>query len=333
MEAVFSDHWDCPHQFSDEPSWQESDCYWFYDVKLGVGGFHRIGQKPNKGTGQLMLFVFKTGGERFVLNSAPRNEVQLGADARQSRKQVVGSHTAEALGDGRMRYTWDEPESSADIEFYESFYTPRNWPSGKNTEHFEEATNSDGHLECGGRIRGKVRIGDNEYEIDALAHRDRSWGKRSDSAPMMHRYRMYTGTCGSELSFAGFFLDFNETTPMTMGFVDRNGKQEAITNLRVAVTFDYDGLTPLGSIGIMTLESGEQLRIESKVVQGFLTPLPAMGTFSQDNISTFEYGGKTGFVDLEMCTNPGRGSYIPNQADVSFLAIAEGLSKAEDYII
>jgi len=83
----------------------------------------------------------------------------------------------------------------------------------------------------------------------------------------------------------------------------------------------------------MTLESGEQLRIESKVVQGFLTPLPAMGTFSQDNISTFEYGGKTGFVDLEMCTNPGRGSYIPNQADVSFLAIAEGLSKAEDYII
>ena len=66
MEAVFSDHWDCPHQFSDEPSWQESDCYWFYDVKLGVGGFHRIGQKQNKGTGQLMLFVLPLPAECWI---------------------------------------------------------------------------------------------------------------------------------------------------------------------------------------------------------------------------------------------------------------------------
>ena len=30
---------------------------------------------------------------------------------------------------------------------------------------------------------GTVRIGNQDYEIDALAHRDRSWGKRSDTAP------------------------------------------------------------------------------------------------------------------------------------------------------
>lgn len=159
MEAQFADHWDCPHQFTAEPSWQESDCYWFYDHNTGVGGFHRIGQKPNKGTGQLMLFVFKVGGERFVLNAPERAEVKLGPDARQARKQVVAGHTAEALGNGRMRYTWEEPESSADIEFYESFYTPRNWPSSAKTSHFEESVNSDGHLECAGKIRGKIRIG------------------------------------------------------------------------------------------------------------------------------------------------------------------------------
>lgn len=332
MADDFQQDWDCPHKPSQDPSWQESDCYWFYDPAQGVGGFHRIGQKPNRNTGQLMLFVFKVGGERFVLNSAPRNELELTPDSRQARKQIVGSHTAESLGAGRMRYIWDEPESSASLEFYESFYKPRNWPAaGANSARFEQSINSDGHLECGGRLRGTVRIGRSSYEIDALAHRDRSWGNRHASAPMMHRYRMYSGTCGEALSFASFYLDFNEDQPISMGFVDRSGVQEDIVNLRVAVTFDYDGLSPIGSIGIMTLASGEKLRIEGKVVQGFLTPLPGVMNHSQDNISTFEYDGHKGFLDLELSTNPGRGSYTPGQADTSLLAVDAGLSACASY--
>lgn len=332
MEYAFSNDWDRPHTPSSDPAWQESDCYWFYDPVQQLGGFHRIGQKPNKGTGQLMLFVFKLGGERFVLNSAPRHEVKLGDDARQAHKQIVAGHAAEALGDGRMRYVWDEPESAAELEFYESFYAPRNWPSSnRQSEDFEKSVNSDGHLECGGRLRGTVRIGETTYTIDALAHRDRSWGNRHDAAPMMHRYRMYSGTCGNALSFASFYLDFNEFQAVSMGFVDRDGKQEDVVNLRVAVTFDYDGVTPIGSIGVLTLASGEKLTIQSTVVQGFLTPLPGVLCHSQDNISVFEYEGHTGFLDLELSTNPCRGTYTPTQADVSFLAVAPGLSASETY--
>lgn len=332
MEYTYQEDWDRPHLPSKEQTWQESDCYWFYDPVAQIGGFHRIGQKPNKGTGQLMLFVFKVGGERFVLNKAPRNEVALGPDARQSHKQVVGGHTAESLGEGRMRYTWEEPETSADIEFYQSFHLPRNWPAtNKGSANFEKTVNSDGHLECGGKLRGSIRIGKETYSIDALAHRDRSWGNRSDFAPMMHRYRMYSGTCGEALSFASFFLDFNEFETVSMGYVDRHGKQEDVVNLRVAINFDYDGVTPLGSVGVLTLASGEKLRIESKVVQGFLTPMPGILNHSQDNISVFEYEGHTGFVDLEISTNPGRGEYTPTQADVSFIAVTEGLTPSADY--
>lgn len=333
MEQGYDPSWDRPHVPSSELAWQESDCYWFYDAQAGVGGFHRIGQKPNKGTGQIMLFVFKVGGKRFVINDAPRNEVPLAGDARQANKQIVGTHFAEALGDGRMKYGWSEPESDAQLEFYESFYTPRNWPSNAQTQHFENSVNSDGHLECGGRLKGTVRIGSESYVIDALAHRDRSWGRRADAAPQMHRYRMYSGTCGKALSFASFFLDFNDTEPVTMGFVDRHGVQEDIINLRVAVTFDFDGVTPLGSTGILTLASGEKLRIKSTVVQGFLTPLPAGLSHSQDNISVFEYEGQKGFVDLELSTNPCRGSYTPTQCDVSLLAVDQGLSTTRDYVL
>lgn len=52
-----------PHPHADERCrLQESDCYWVYDTKASIGGFHRIGQRPNRQDGQLTLVVFATEG-------------------------------------------------------------------------------------------------------------------------------------------------------------------------------------------------------------------------------------------------------------------------------
>ena len=69
---TYDESWDRPHRPGANPLWQESDCYWFYDAAKGVGGFHRIGQTPAKGIGQVMLFVFDEGGEGFVRPIASR---------------------------------------------------------------------------------------------------------------------------------------------------------------------------------------------------------------------------------------------------------------------
>ncbi|MEH6489164.1 DUF7064 domain-containing protein [Hyphomonas oceanitis] len=323
--------WDKPHIPSEDRHWQESDCYWFYDRKNGIGGFHRIGQKPNLGTGQVTLFVFKEGGERYILSSGEKAEHELGPDDRQAAKQVVGSHTAEALGDGRMRFTWGEEECEGDLEFYESFHEPRNWSKTGHSDDFMSSINSDGHLECSGRIRGTVKIGMNSYNIDGLCHRDRSWGFRDNSRASLHRYRMFSGTVGPELSFASFLLDLKDGPKMVAGFVARHGEDLDVRDLRVITRFDSDGLTPLGATGILTLETGEEVRIEASSVQGFMTPVPEAGAASQDHISTFMYNGKTGFLDLELSTNPGRGTYIPTQEDVTFLAVDQGLSASVRY--
>jgi hypothetical protein len=327
----YDDSWDRPHTPSGDPHWQESDAYWFYDPKQEVGGFHRVGQQPNRGTGQLTAFAFKMGGERFVLSAGEGIEVPLGADARQKTKQVVGGHSCEALGGGKMRFRWNEPGCSADLEFYESFHEPRNWSKTGHSNTFMSNLNADGHLECSGRLRGALSIGASTFTIDALAHRDRSWGFRDNSRAAMHRYRMFSGTVGPELSFASFLLDLKNGPKMVAGYVARNGVDLDVRDLRVITTFDADGLTPLASTGILTLENGEMLRIETKSVQGFMTPVPGTHNASQDHISTFEYQGKTGFLDLELCTNPGRGEYIPTQADVTFTAVDQGVSKSVLY--
>ncbi len=324
---------DCPHTPSPDKYWQESDAYWFYDAEQGVGGFHRIGQKPNIGTGQATAFAFKKSGERFVLNDSYTNELTITPEDRWKSGHRVGRHIAESIAPGKMHYAWDEQECSANLEYYESFYAPRDWSKPKHSGELMDNINSDGHLECSGKLRGQVKIAGNTYDIDALCHRDRSWGFRDTSRASLHRYRMFSGTAGSELSFAAFLLDLKGGPGVVAGFVSRNGVDQDVSDLRCMVTFDSDGLSPIGATAILTLETGEEVRIQCQSVQGFMTPLPDTNCATSDTISTFEYEGKTGFLDLELCNNPGRGIYIPTTEDLTLLAINCGVSKSASYEI
>lgn len=327
--SAYEGSWDRPHQPGPSALWQESDCYWFYDEATGVGGFHRVGQKPSEGTGQVTMFAFARDAERCVV----RAELELGDKHRWDDGQAVGSHRVEALAGGRMSYAWNELGSAAELEFYEQFYEPRDWStSGHGAEALDEL-NPDGHLECSGRLRGELRIGDRSYEIDALAHRDRSWGVRDVSRISPHRFRMFSGTVGPALSWATFTIDLKGGPAMATGFVVRNGVEDDVRRLRVLTTFDADGLSPVGATALLALETGEVLRVACQGVQGFTTPVPEMQTATSDTISTVSWDGSRGFCDLELCNNPGRGTYVPTQADVTLLAVDEGVSRCDSYEI
>lgn len=328
---TYKPSWDCPHAPTQDAHWQESDCYWFYDERLGVGGFHRIGQTPNTGKGQVDLFVFARNGERFVIDPATKVR-DLASGDRTEKLHRVGAHCGEGIGDKRMAFSWREPGCTGELEFYESFYAPRNWSKDGSSNQIMTDINPDGHLECSGRIRGKVRIGALMYEVDALAHRDRSWGVRGSTGDIsIHRYRMFSGTVGPELSFATFTLNSLSRGPTSAGFVSRNGVDEDVVDLRCITTFDYDGFSPTAVTGIMTLVSGEKVSITALPIQGRLSIAPGGGV--SDSICTFRHGGKTGFLDLELCNNPGRGSHTPIPYEVSLLATQGGLSKSASYAL
>lgn len=325
--------WDRIHAPGPEAEWQESDCYWFYDTRLGVGGWHRVGIKPNRGNGQLTLFVFAKDGERYTINDSYTNDRPVTGSDRWATGHRIGSHTAESLGDGRMRFRWDDPESTADIEFYESFHTPRGWSKTAHETEFMKTMNAGGHLECSGRIRGRVRIGEKSYDIDALAHRDRSWGVRYHSGLSYHRFRMFSGTVGPELSFATFALHRNTGELTISGYVVRNGVEHDITDLRVLNTFDMDGLTPVGGTAILTLENGEVLKVPMQGVQGFLTYQPEAKAYFSDNIMEVHWEGKVGFCDLAVGNNPFRGQHILDPEEVPLPALEPGLSRAVSYAL
>jgi hypothetical protein len=117
---------------------------------------------------------------------------------------------------------------------------------------------------------------------------------------------------------------------MVAGFVVRDDVDDDVRGLRVLTTFDADGLSPIGATAILTLEHGEAIRVNCRGIQGFMTPVREAQAVSSDTISTFEYDGHIGFVDLELSTNPGRGTYIPLPGDVTLLAFP-GLSTSVSY--
>lgn len=304
---------------SSEPGWQESDCHWFLDRERGVGGFQRIGRHPNDGHGSIMLYVFSPTQRFLRIDEVPESDCIVGKE-----HHAVGGSVARVLGAQQMQFAWREPETEASLIFCESFYEPRNWMSAERLEVIAANTrmSASGHLECSGRIRGALRLGQEEFAIDALAHRDRSWGLRDMSKPWQHR--MFSGTLGPALSFATFIMTLVDGSTHKAGFVVRDGNAEDISDLRILTTFEYDGFSVASGRAEIDLVNGDSLVIEATSVNGFVHK--AMGDFvSTDHLSTFSWNGERGFLDLECSNNPTRGSYLPKSSELVAACVEQGL--------
>ena len=327
----YDESWNRPHQPGEADNWQESDCYWFFDSKARIGGYHRIGQYTNQGTGQIMAFFFKEGGQYFrqFTTELPGDECQ-----RHETGQNVGSHAVESLGDDCMRYSCAEADCDVDLEFYKQFYTPRNWMKvdDANAQAIEEGFNSDGHLEVAGRVKGRVRLGDNEYEIDALAQRDRSWGNRDWTTA--RQGRQITGTLGEHLSWTAVVgqLD-HEGIVFKVGFVARHGETTDIKDIKVIASIDYDGLTVDSMKVRLFLEDGSHVDLSGNSMQGFLSIWQA-GSDSMvcsHNFIEVEQDGARGMSNFDCTINPRKGNYILTESDVSLTRLRDGLHDAADY--
>ena len=322
---AYDETWDRPHEPGPEDGWQESDCYWFYDAEAGVGGYQRLGVRPNKGTAQIMLLAFRLGGRRFSRTDSFVRDFPI--DGRTETGQSAGGHSAESLGDGRMRYRWQEDGCSAELEFSDPFYEPRGWPQAAGG--LMETLNAGGHLEVSGRLRGTITIDGAEREIDALCHRDRSWGFRDHSSVAFHRYRMSSGTVGLKLSWASITITDLDEGVHSQGFIARDGETEDVADARVVTLMDADGFSTMGAHTVLTTVGGEEVAVPAVAKQGFLIALPP--TFSTSTIAEATYDGAVGFQNIEMCPNPGRGDHCPTPAEGSLLALETGLSDSTDH--
>ncbi len=305
-----------PHPWTTDPTWQESVAAWFHDAERGIGGWLRWGVHPALGFGRFNVFVFADDGLRFR-RVDERVPIEVGVEPPAELR--VARCIADVDANGRPRLRWDEPECAGSLAF-EGFYPPQGWGSSQAASEIDAAVNA-GHLECSGLLRGALRLDDRELQIEALAHRDRSWGPRHLEA--VHTHRMMSGTTGPELSFAATQLQLVDGTVHAAGFLARDGVVEELADAEILATLHLDGVSVASGRCRAVLDDGREVVIDAETIDGQLTPFDDYLT--TDHVARARSDDLVGFCDVEITNNPRAGSAMPRF--VQYAADGDGLSR------
>jgi hypothetical protein len=122
-------------------------------------------------------------------------------------------------------------------------------------------------------------------------------------------------------------LELKNGERLVTGFVHRNGREDDIAEVRYLSTLDSDLLSPVAGIVVLTLESGEVLRVDCDIAQSHGGYTPGI---SFNSVGTFTMAGKRGFCDFSASANPGRAEHLPDAQEATLTVIEAGLSPTAD---
>lgn len=296
---IFTEADDRPHRPDDDPLWQESSLFVWHDLERGVGGFWRLGQEPVVGATNSCFGMFTKEGLRFRSNVTGE---PLGPSDRGEGHMAWGRHLRVEF-DGPSRISADFPDCEASLTF-EDFHPRFDYHAiAMPGQKLSGAAN---HFEVSGRMTGTVRIGDAEFEIDALGYRDRSWSRRDWSS--IRGTRWWPCVFGPDLTTHVIHL-VREDRVLKVGYVWRDGATIAIVDSDVTVALESDALTPRSGAGTLMLENGETLRIECDRADAIV--MHVSGYTAAETIGTARLGGRRGMSNLEVCSNAAGGMSHP----------------------
>jgi hypothetical protein len=203
------------HQVGPEKNWNESRYIDFHDPTSGVGGWFRIGMRPNEGHAEMSACVYLPDGRTaFYYERAPVDANRLVAGGQEwlvGDPYTAGSVSyhgpmmmlddAWALSDPKRVFT-TAPREAASIDLRvetkglsavmgsDQDHIDRIFLPGQASWHYQ-------HL-CW--VTGTVTVGDQTYEVDGRGGKDHSWGPRNWLAKIYLRWLIAT-TDDDELGF------------------------------------------------------------------------------------------------------------------------------------
>jgi hypothetical protein len=223
------------HEVTAEENFNESMYFNVVDPSSGVGGFFRIGNRPNEGTGEMTVclylpdgavgFMFKrpevTSNERFDAAGLrfavvePFEELTVAYDGK-----VVLLDDPLQLADPKAAFT-ENPYAEASVALTyrrvsDMFGGEPDTPHERPGEEFAK-----GHYEQLVSATGSIRVDDKEWDIDGFGLRDHSWGPRYWQAPWY--YRWLTANAGPDFGFMASRVAKRDSEGTRGGFVWEDG--------------------------------------------------------------------------------------------------------------
>jgi hypothetical protein len=319
-KVVLLDEDDYMHPNTGESNFNESAYYNFYDRAAKVGGFVRLGNRPNEAYAEMTTCLYLRGGRVGFMFKRPEISSNDAHDAGGLRFEVVKPFEHHRVTyDGKICSLANPLEMTDPAQAFKSYphvaarleldyygvapawggelreKGPRGWQpisrSGDSAHEFAR-----GHFEQHGRTVGRIIVGTDSFEIDGLGLRDHSWGPRSWQAPKY--YRWLTMNFDESLGVVAALTVARDESRHPGGFVARKGRPNV--NLRkVEIETEFAGEQQLhDKISVVCeTQEGEKLEITGKVIS--MIPLrnrrAGAVTRISEGLTEWNWDGKVGY--------------------------------------
>jgi len=314
---------DLMHANSGESNFNESAYYNFYDRKNRVGGFVRMGNRPNEGSAEMTVciylhdnsvgFMFRrpeisdndahnAGGLKFaVLKPFEHHRVSyqgklcmLINPLEMAEPTVAFRNNPYAACELRLDYYGTAPGWGGELREK----TEHGWESlpvsGDASQQFAK-----GHLEQLGRAVGALKIEGTayDYQFDGLGLRDHSWGPRYWQAPKY--YRWLTVNFDEGLGGMASITVNRDGSEHSGGFLVRKG-QPTVNISKVDIETEFTGKQQLHDrikVTCTTEDGGAPIVIVGKVLS--MIPLrnrrAGIVTRIAEGLTEWRWGDKVGY--------------------------------------
>ncbi len=191
------------HPIGVAPNWNESRYIDFWDARQQLGGWFRIGNRPNEGHGEVSACVYlPQGGVAFWFERAKitANGLRTGGQQwdvlqpwSETRVRQRGDMLLLAdpwlLKDAKQAFL-TAPRVAADIDLAVHTQGLRE-VMGADQDHIARIFvpgQADCHYQHLARVTGSIRVGDRSFTVDGRGGKDHSWGPRNWHAKIYLRW-------------------------------------------------------------------------------------------------------------------------------------------------
>lgn len=318
---------DLIHEPTKEPLWRESHFWNFFDHELKLGGYFSIGKRPAKGNSGYILFLLRENstclyGVEFDKFEKHTNEWKVDGLSYEcvtpmEKWKVTFDGELMDFGQSSLRIGREDMKPVAKskrkkekVQFslaFDSLNAPfeYNLDSPKAKDFFDR-----NYYEQIGTYKGMLKIGTDEYNLNAFGVKNHVWGIRNWFAP--EKWRWASIWLNSGEMFVGIYKITVPGAVVTDGYIFRQRKIYRLVEVKEEITLkettDSPKTLPLNCRFKVKDEGDFELDIEGKVLKVVPTVFEKSIEESKKLLSwndrcTVEYRGshgETGYGELEV---------------------------------
>lgn len=294
MSPVLDAHHDLGHPVEGDSAWSESYYFNCYDPAGDVGFFTRIGVRPNEGTIDVGLSIWR-----------PDGSIEHRRGIREQREMVdrvldVEGVRYELIEPMRRWRLTAEPNDSSSVSMDVTFDSlmpaigvDGQGRSGRGASAATGASTGKGHLEQAGRWSGWIDGGDGPVTLssNARGNRDKSWGPRRWGGPLM--WRWFSINIGDDTHFGGIRIG-TDAGDLHRGWVWKDGEATSIRDWDVTTECGSDGFTH-EKLRVVATDKRERLHMLDGHVLRVAPVRSGAATVVNEGLTCWEYEGKSGY--------------------------------------